>query len=520
MDARMHKSALLTSSTKNDVLRSGGDVSITGLNVFKAGSLLAVDHRIYKAEVRQLVTIDVASLTYAASKVYTILAGNTRHGLEGGQSSLRKYSYSSPADITGLTSEEVVDALIARINDQTGNFITATKTDADTFTIQDDAGYYPARPATRVGATQYKLVDDLKSGTGATIVITTAGVPGYGVGTRMLEDKPATDKMTGNLVTGEWDFPENNDPVAAQFYDGFYVTYGVDASHNAVSGLHAKKILRQLIWVDEGTGTSTSNLAGYKAFLREFERLIYEQYENDPSSMIEFFEQTAILSDNDGIGVPTSGDNAENLVNIGKNQFRYITEGATGADPAGSNLANGFNLERGSENSTDGIEMSAEIGALAPQEFIVGKQECSFRIEFAIEDVSGSDDFAVGFRKKEAYQGVTDAYDEAAWLGWDAAADPADIDINTIINDGTTTVTDTTVNLADTVTTVWEIRVDLDGLATFFIDDVEVTGVLAADFNFDADEVLIPFIHLTSSANLAGYIYVKKWFSIAAILKR
>lgn len=518
MDSRVHKSAFLATSAKSDVLRSGGKVSITDLFSFNIADMLAAGIQVHRAEVQQVVTIDITTITLIADTAYTILVGNVRDERESGQSALKVYRYVTPAVLGGQAVERtaLVDDLAQKINDQTGNYVSAVSDGVSTVTITDDAGYYPARPSGRKGPSEVQvaqgLVDPL-----VTTTITTAGVVSVGDGTRLLADVPVLDAQ-GGLASGELDMPSGF--VNGQFYSIFDVTYAKPAGHSAISGLKADKVLHQRIFVDDGAGASTANAAGHDAFLREFERLVYHPYASDPNGLVEFWEETATMFDNDGIGVPLEIDAAENIINIGQNQLRYVCiGGGTPTSPAGSDLTNGFDITRtsggGIEADNEGIEISAEIGALSPQEYIVGQDECSFRLECSIEDVTGTDDFLVGFRAKAAYAPLVDNYTDMAAFNIISGV----VNLETILNDGATTTTDTTLpDWADGETHVLEVRVALDGSVTYRYDDAEPTVVAA--FTFDAGDTIIPFVHKIATADLAGNIFLKKWFSVAGILDR
>jgi hypothetical protein len=81
-----------------------------------------------------------------------------------------------------------------------------------------------------------------------------------------------------------------------------------------------------------------------------------------------------------------------------------------------------------------------------------------------------------------------DDYDEMAVLN----VISGNITIETILNGGSTTSTDTTDNWADAATHELEVRVSAAGVVTYKIDDAAPT--VTAAFTFDAGEVLIPFM--------------------------
>ena len=295
------------------------------------------------------------------------------------------------------------------------------------------------------------------------------------------------------------------------------MTYTKEVNHQAVTGLRAEKVLRQLIYIDNGAGASTANAAGYEAFKTEFERLIYDRFLKDPNAMVEFWESVAILCDDDGVGVPTNGDTDVNVLNITSNQLHYICIGATPADPLGSYLGSpgGFRLMRKTMTDDMGEEYSAPVGVLSPQEFVVGKEAFSFKAQINIALVAKTDDFLVGLRKKEAYQPAVDNYDEMAALN----VISGDITMQSILNGAATISEDTGVNWADDETHTLEIQVNTDGVCKYLVDDVDYSGEMDEPFILDADEVMIPFIyHLSDGTATSNVILLQKWFSIADTL--
>lgn len=149
----------------------------------------------------------------------------------------------------------------------------------------------------------------------------------------------------------------------------------------------------------------------------------------------------------------------------------------------------------------DGIEICGGILACNKLAFTVGTDPAFYaKMKFSIADVSGTDDCAFGFRKVEAYQANIDDYDEMAVLN----VISGDIKIETILNDGTTTTTDTTNNWADAAEHELEVRVSAAGVVTYKIDNL--TPATVAAFTFDDAEVVVPFFYMLNSSGLAGNI--------------
>lgn len=162
---------------------------------------------------------------------------------------------------------------------------TATYTSGGTATstgiqliLTDQPGYYPARPSNRTGATYIGLGINFPSNA---LTIGTTALYDIGVGTRMLRDKTFIDPIYGNMPLGEWLYPNVNnlpisgitaiagqaDPVQGQLYGTLTIVYtdpqigpGVQESNQRINKM-------QILYIDNGLGTITTNAAGYTAFI-------------------------------------------------------------------------------------------------------------------------------------------------------------------------------------------------------------------------------------------------------------
>lgn len=133
-----------------------------------------------------------------------------------------------------------------------------------------------------------------------------------------------------------------------------------------------------------------------------------------------------------------------------------------------------------------------------PAHFKVGTDGAFYaKAKLLITDVSGTDDLAFGFRKIEARQAAIDDYDEMAALN----VISGDIKIETILNGGATTTTDTTDNWADTNEKTLEIYVSAAGVVTYKIDGAAPT--VTAAFTFDNGECVMPFLYLLHASDVA-----------------
>lgn len=227
------------------------------------------------------------------------------------------------------------------------------------------------------------------------------------------------------------------------------------------------------------------------------------QNQQDRSHTYETFDVNPVCAGiAGGASTGTAGD--ENVMSLGRNIFEYHILG-TQTITAPSLGSAGLDVSLDQTNN-DGVEISQGITARGRHAFVVGTDNAFFlRVKFKIADVSGTDDCAVGFRKAEAYQAAIDNYDEMAALN----VISGDISIETILNGGATTTTDTTDDWADGET--HELRVDVSaaGVVTYQIDGAAPTTTAA--FTFDDAEVVVPFFYFLHASDVAGAVELIEW---------
>lgn len=519
------KSALLKTSAITDVKRGGGVVTITGLDPFRQADMLSMTQFKYHAEVQQVQTIGSSSYTPTASTKYTVLIGSPDRAREGNNAEyLKAYSYTTPPVITtlgataALQREAIHVELVAKINADSRNYTVAATLGTGTgFTITDDAGYYPARlngaSNGRTGANQILLAAN-EDGTGfidsADRTVTTTAVYGFGVGSRMDDDAPTIYAYGGgNLISGELDAPVAADgtyAVSGQQYDAFKITSmfisDIPTISNSVRGFQTRE---QAVFVDNGAGTATTNATGFLNFEREMQRLLFSQYENDPATIVDFFDNGAVFGSyavaGTGLptvnGVPSGAAGDINVMNTGKNVFHYSVIGtATAITPILAST--GLNLDQDATDN-DGIEIAPPVADNCPKQFTVGKDEFSLFTRVTITDVSDVEFLFIGFRKKEAFvtaDGGYDTYTDLAAIGFNAEAATQVIAILTNLNNAAAhTATDTGLTWADAAVKQLEIRVLRDRSVKFIVNGVDQTADQATAFSFDDGDVVIPFIY-------------------------
>lgn len=158
------------------------------------------------------------------------------------------------------------------------------------------------------------------------------------------------------------------------------------------------------------------------------------------------------------------------------------------------------------QTDNDGVELCAGIINSNPMAFKMGDSRAIFfRVRFSIEDVSGTDDCLVGFRKVEAYQANVDDYADMAALNVISGA----INIETIKGGGGTSTTDTTDTWANGETHELEVLIDADGAVTYKIDSVAPT--VTAAYSFTADLYVVPFMYFLHASDVAGAVNILEW---------
>lgn len=165
----------------------------------------------------------------------------------------------------------------------------------------------------------------------------------------------------------------------------------------------------------------------------------------------------------------------------------------------------------------DGAEIFAGVMGASGRQFIVGTDPAvKFCAAVTIADVSGTDEFHVGWRRPNApangaaiARATFDDYTDLASIGIVTAASPAAIQIETILNNAATTTTDTTNTVADGVSKRYCVLVSAAGVVTYTNDGAAPTTTAA--FTFDDGDPIIPFIHYLHATTTPGAITITEW---------
>lgn len=504
---QVQESVLFKISSGNDIQCSNGVLTVAGLSGTKKSRISAIQQLKYHAEVVQVVTIGATAYTPTGSTAYTVEIGDVTRRRNGAEEVLKRYTYVTPANVADLGStpalqrEAISVALCANINTDTSNFVTAaTLTGGNGFTITDKPGYYPVFNQTtrmRNGASTVlpcQNADD--SGFLATNTsITTQAVYSFGVGADLAASVPVIDALYGGLLSGYLFGLMNGlapktvtgaSAVSGQNYDAFIILSLTDAQAHNQRGQLALVPKMQAVFVDNGTGSSTTNLSGFQAFERVMLHHVFDTYKADPSSII-FMGDTGPTCGGLNTGLPSGTSLAENFIHFGNgfSTHYYPLGTATLVALTSTNLGVGVVLDA---TAGEGAELSATTWSNSNKNFVVGKTAASVYCKINIDDVSGLNPMWIGFRKQEAANLTYTSYDSYSLVGLGNAT--GDIYTSIELAGGGNTNIDTTQNWADTETHTLQVNVDINGAVTFFIDGYK--PIVTQTFSFTPGQILIP----------------------------
>jgi hypothetical protein len=524
------KSVLLNTSAGTDVQYVGGELTIPGfVEPIKQTRIIDISQINYRAEVSQVVTIGATAYTPTASTRYivTINDPNRRDMGQGEQPFV--YSYTTPVDITtlganaALQREAIHLALIAKINAKVGNWCSAaTLTGGAGFTITDDAGYYPyprQGSNNRQGANTIALrTDDDGRGFAVTNkVLTTAAVYSVGVGATLANFAPVIDYMTGNVISGDLvEAPKTVSgtyAVSGQKYNCFNITYKADCALPTIDSRYNGIVIRNVaVWVDNGAGTATTNLAGYIAFERQLHRGLFNKYSQDPSAQVDFLDNVILGA----AGAVPTATGANKMVSDAKWIYTQIgSQTLTTPTPGNDGLILDQDLA-----DTEGAEYTPSLLTSAPQEFVVGKSEFSVFARIKAGDWTDAA-FLVGFRKKAAHAADFNDYTDLAAVG-SLAANGDLITTQGILNNAATVSTSTAIVPVDATYLTVEVQVAISGLVTCKLNDIAYpvysTGTTA--LIFDAGDIMIPFVRYANISTGDPDLVLNEVAAVPAIWKR
>jgi hypothetical protein len=522
------ESVLLKTSAATDVQCSGGEIAITGLKPVSKKNILDISQIKYKAEVAQVIRVGTSSYTPTLDTVYAVKIGDVNRTQSGFEETLKIYSFRTPttwgASYTtdALRREYIHGELITRINaDASNKGVAASLTGGAGFSFTDDASYYPVfsqgMSNTKFVSTVLPVTNADGSGfadTDYSVYVT--GVMKSGVGAYLAAMAPVLDYANGgNLVSGVIDTPpqavDKTYATSGQNYDCFsinaYATQAAWGGQNQVGFVSAWKE----IWVDNGTGSATTNLSGFKAFERVMHKLMVGVYATDASCVQEWFDRPIVFQDPLGAAPTGTADTLGwqygytplNRTNIGTQTIVAPVLDATGL------------LLDQDDTAGEGSHTSAYQGTLGDQSFIVGKTAFMVGARVVAGDWTDTQ-FMVGVRKKEAYAADYNNYNDLAAIGG-AAADGDSITTQGILNGAATVATDTTVNFADAVSIMLWVKVDINGAVTCWANGTSypVYSAGTTALVLDAGDEFIPFYQHVNIGSGNPAVSIGEFFAVA-----
>lgn len=518
-----NKSVLLATSASTDVQYSGGEILIQGLEPIRQGRVIDFSQINYRAEVDQVITVNTTATPIGSTK-YGVLIGDHNRRDHGYTENLVLYAYTTPSDITvlgataALQREAINLQIIAKIN-KLPDYVTATTLGTGTgFTITDNPGYYPSNKqgmTNRKGATLVRAAKN-PDGSGFTqsqIVLTTAWVIPVGVGANLQADAPVYDLMTGNLIAGEIEAPKTitgATAIVGQRYNMFSISDLRQSPIPSVTGVVGFIPRNQQVWVDNGTGTTTTNLAGYIAFERAMHRGIVMGYMDNPSSQIDFFDNVILFQGPAGAVPATTGETK--MVSDAKWVYNNIgTNTITTPTPSNAGLVLDQDL-----TATEGAEYTPSLLTLSPKEFTVGKQDFSiFARISATTWANGA--WQVGFHTKAAHS-ATFAYTNLASVGT-LAATPTIASTQGILASAALVSTATPIILTNSASYTVEVLVIKDGTVTCKLNDVvyPVYSVGITPLILPQGTIVVPFVRDVNVGGSAPLLVISETLALPTV---
>jgi hypothetical protein len=181
--------------------------------------------------------------------------------------------------------------------------------------------------------------------------------------------------------------------------------------------------------------------------------------------------------------------------------------------PGGVDMDAGSLDIAGDQTDNDGLELAWGTHGASGRPFTVGDDPAFYTCAtVTVADVSGTDDFHIGFRVADdgdgdagGFNATFDNYHDLAAIG----PISGNVTISTIAADAATSETDTTADLADAGSDRYCVYVSAAGVVTFTIDGN--APPTTATYTFTDAETVIPFIHLLQASDLTGEVDLTEW---------
>lgn len=210
--------------------------------------------------------------------------------------------------------------------------------------------------------------------------------------------------------------------------------------------------------------------------------------------------------------VPSGSTGAVNILSFPHNGTLEMVQLGAGQTLVMPTLAaDGLEIS-GDQADDEGREFCAGLLARAAGVFVVGTDPAFFfRCRMTIDDVSGTDQLVIGWRKNQAYQSAYTSYTDYAALKLNAGQWYSVTNLN---NGGeTATSLGASFVVADLGAFEVQINVSAAGLVTYEVgtDGSRSTPSLAPAFTLDTGDTVTPFIWFLHSADLADSVRLRQF---------
>jgi len=158
-------------------------------------------------------------------------------------------------------------------------------------------------------------------------------------------------------------------------------------------------------------------------------------------------------------------------------------------------------------NAEGSIITVGGVGASAPCQFTMGTDAVSFECKINVATVAGADDCLFGFKKLAALNADYEAYDEMCAIN----IDQGQINIETILNNGATSKTDTTGDITDGQ--FLRAKIDIDP-AVGLSSAIALANELRTDFNLHLADVT----QHTTAADTANVVSASVAYNLASLI--
>ena len=497
---------------RGDIAIVGGALQLKDSLGIRLNDIINLDIYAPKAEVSQVVTVGGNTPTIVAGATYKLrisIPGDRKQGWSRTDREFKAKALDTIADQATERARLYV-ALAEAINGNTDFAITATANAGTSLTLTDDIGYW--RMGRRGVSNIRPVLDD--SGRGfvtADVSLTTEGVYSLGVGTELLKKNPLSDPLIGNAYRGDMLYSNLDQVVGGQLYHTVVIESLVTTSLS-IQGTPQTKRLVQILFIDNGTGTDTSNAAAFEYALLELEKAALNKYKNDTISALIFGDKPALTFGANGQAAVVTAAAVNNVL-VGDSQIKSTNLGAaaTAAIASVTNIAGlGYDVD-GDETDGEGFEFNLGVGAGDPH-LLAGRDSGTIRASFNIADVTDAQ-VVLGFRKKAAANADYSAYTDYAVVGNVGGGESMDVAGN--LNDGTDVLTeDVGTDIADGTDFTVQVSLLADGSVKAFVNDVpyDILSAASTPLIFDEDDELIPFVQVINVGGASPTSILKKLF--------